>query len=85
MTKNNKLNMGPSKKYVTCIYGIFHPFQLCHFLNFTPTPPLCYSLNFTKKLQNERKEDFFCVYCYFSISRYIKGGEKSHLETQLNF
>ena len=84
MTKK-KLNMGPFKKYVTCTMAFFTPCDyLPHILNFTLTRPLCYSLNVTKKLQSERKEDVF-VYGCFSLSRYIRGGKKSQLETQLNF
>ena len=49
--------MGLFKKYVTCIKAFFTPMNyLSHFANFTLTLPLCYSLNFNKKLQNERKE-----------------------------
>ena len=77
--------MRPFKKYVTCIMAFFTPFNyLSRFVDFTLTLPLCYSLNFTKKLYNERKENFF-VYGCFSLSRYIKGGKKSHTETQLSF
>ena len=73
------------KKYVTCIMQFFTSFNyLPHFVNFTLTLSWCYLLNFTKKLQNERKEDFF-VYGCFSLSRYIKGGKKSYPEAQLNF
>ena len=67
--------MGSFKKYVTCIMTFFTPFHyLSHFVNFTLTLLLCYSLNFTKKLYNERKEDFFRI-CYFSkggISKEVK-------------
>ena len=31
--------------------------ETIHVVSFTLSPPLYYSLNFTKKLQNERKED----------------------------
>ena len=77
--------MGLLKKYVTGIMAFFTPCDsLSHIVNFTLTLPLCYSLNVTKKLQNERKEDFF-VYGCSSLSRYITGGKKSHLETNQNF
>ena len=47
----DKKNMGPFKKYVTCIMAFFTPFNhLPHFVNFTLTLLPCYSLNFTKKL-----------------------------------
>ena len=77
--------MEPFKNYVTCIVAFFTPFYyLPHFLNFTLTLTPSYSLNFTKKLQNERKEDLF-VYGCFILSHYIKGVKETHLETQLNF
>ena len=52
--------MRPFKKYATCIMAFFTPFN---FVNIQPalTLPLRYSLNFTKKLQNERKEDFWSI------------------------
>ena len=59
----NKLNMGLFKKYVIRIISFFIPFNyLSHFIDFTLTLPMCYLLNFTKKLQNERKEDFFRIW-----------------------
>ena len=42
------------------------------------TLSLHYLPNFNKKLKDEKKRSF-------SLSRYIKGGKKSHLHTQLNF
>ena len=44
-----------------------HNGTLSHFANFTLSLPLCKSLNFTKKLYNERKEDFFA---YMAASAY---------------
>ena len=41
--------------------SIYHPIQLSHFVNFTLSLPLSYSLNLTKKLWNERKEDFLHI------------------------
>ena len=32
-----------------------------------------------------REKKTFCVYGCFSVSRFIKGGEKSHLKTQFDF
>ena len=32
-----------------------------------------------------REKKIFCVYGCFSVTRYINGGKKSHLDTQLNF
>ena len=66
--------------------AFFTPFSyLPHFVTFTVTLPLCYSLNFTKKLWNERKEDFFSCMAALADHVYIKAGKKSHLEKQLNF
>ena len=39
--------------------AFFNPFNSSQFVNFTLSLPMCYSLNFTKKLENEKKEDFF--------------------------
>ena len=36
-------------------------------------------------LSISQREKIFCVYGYFSVSRYIKGGKKSHHDTRLNF
>ena len=63
------------KKYVTCIIAFFTPFNyLSPFVSFALTLPLCYSLDFTKKLQNERKEDFLymAVSAYHVISKKVK-------------
>ena len=68
--------MGPFKRHV--IMAFLPHSTLSHFLIFTLQLPLCFSLNFTKKLQNERKEDFFCINCSYNVSRYIKGG-KNHI------
>ena len=66
--------MGPFKKYVTCIMQFFTPFNyLSHFVNFNSTLPQCYSLNLTKKLQNEIKEDFFRIKLLQLISLYQRG------------
>ena len=68
--------MGPFKRHV--IMAFLPHSTLSHFLIFTLQLPLCFSLNFTKKLQNERKEDFFCINCSYNVSRYIKRG-KNHI------
>ena len=61
--------MRPFKKYATCIMAFFTPFN---FVNIQPalTLPLRYSLNFTKKLQNERKEDFWSIWLLQRITLY---------------
>ena len=71
-------------KYVTCIMAFFTPFHFVTFGQFYPTLPLRYSLNFTMKLWNERKEDFLHI-CCLNVTRYIKQGRKWHLQIQLNF
>ena len=76
--------MGPFKQQVTCIIAFFIPFNFLHFVNCTLQLPLCYSLNFSKKLQNDRKEDF-CIYGCLSVLCYIKRGRKFDLQTQPNF
>ena len=50
--------MGPFKKYVICIMAFFAQFDFNTLLL-----PLCYSLNFTKKLK------IFCMYGCYSVSR----------------
>ena len=54
--------MGSFKKYVTCIMAFFTPLNLSQFVNFTLSLPMCYSLNFTKKLENEKKEHFLHIW-----------------------
>ena len=53
--------MGPFKKYVTCKMAFFTPFNLVN-IQLTLALHLCYSLNSSKKLQNERKEDFLGIW-----------------------
>ena len=74
------LNMGLFKKDGTCIIAFFTPFYstLPHFVNFTLPFPLCCSLNFTKKLQNERKEYFF-AYIASSTSHVISTEVEHHI------
>ena len=75
--------MGPFKKYVTSIMSFFTPFNyFLHFVNFTLTLPLCYSLNFTKILQNEKKISFLCttVSAYHAISEKVKNYILRHVE-----
>ena len=53
--------MGSLRTYVTFIMA--SPYAtLSHFVNSTLSPPMWYSLNFTKKLQNEKKEDFLYMW-----------------------
>ena len=76
---NNKLNMGPFKKYVTCITAFLLHSILSHFVNFFLSVPLRYSLNFTKKLKNERKEDFFAYNVSASMYRVMSKEAENHI------
>ena len=51
--------MGPFKKYVTIVMAFFTSFNFVTLCQFTLPLPLCYLLNFTKKLLNETKRRFF--------------------------
>ena len=66
----NKLTRGPFKKYVTCIKVFLSFLPTLHLVNFTLSPPLCYSLKITNYGMKEKKT--FSMYGCFSISRYIK-------------
>ena len=55
------------ESFVTFIMAFFTPSTLSQFVNFTLSLPMYYSLNFTKKLENEKKEDFFV---YMAASAY---------------
>ena len=70
---NNKLAMGLFKKYVTCKMAYSIPFHsippVSHFVNFTISPPLCYSLKITNYRMREKKS--FCMYgCFSCIFRH---------------
>ena len=52
--------MGPLKIY-HLHNAIFHPIQLCHFLSILLDHFPSYSLNLTKKLWSERKQDFLHI------------------------
>ena len=47
-----------------------------HFVNFTPSPPLCYLLKKTNYQIREKKT--CCIYGYFNVLRYINGCRKSY-------
>ena len=78
MAVKEQINHGHIQERYPLHKGIlsFH-LPALHFVNFTRSPPLCYSL----KLKNyrTREKKIFCIYGCFSESRYIKGGRKSHL------
>ena len=62
---------------VTYIIAFFTPFNvvtLCQFYSIT-SPALFTKLHSEMK----REKKIFCIYGCFTISRYIKGGRKSHL------
>ena len=81
MTVKQQIKHGTIQNVCQLHDGISHSIGLCHTVNFTLLLP---PVNFTKKLQNERKEGFF-IYGYFSVPTYMKEGRKSDLQTQLNF
>ena len=71
--------MGPFKKYVICIMAFFAQFDFNTLLL-----PLCYSLNFTKKLQNEREEDFLHVWLLQRITFPVDTGRKFNVLCTFN-
>ena len=58
----------------------FHS-PVSHFVNFTPLPTLCYSLTNYRI----REKNNYCIYDCLSVSLYMKGGRKSHLQRQSHF
>ena len=70
--------MEPFKKCVICLMELFTPFNyFSHFVNFTLTLPLCYSLHFTENYRmRERK-----VFLYMAASTYhvISKEVKTHI------
>ena len=67
--------MGTFKKYVACMMALFIPFTcvtLCQLYSIT-SPVLLKISNY-----GMRKTKIFCIYGYFLISRFIKGGRKLH-------
>ena len=57
-----------------------------HFVDFTLSSRYSLALFTNNKLWNKKKEKkSFCIYIYFSVSRYIKEGRKSYLQTQSHF
>ena len=57
--------MGPFKKYVTCIIAFFTPLPLSHFVNFTLSLPLGYSLK-TRNYRMRGKK----IFAYMAASAY---------------
>ena len=72
--RNSTVPFLDAQELHSCAICILHPFSpdspLSHFANFSLSLPLCYSLNFTKKLQNERKEDFLHIWLLQRVKLY---------------
>ena len=49
--------------------AFFNPFNSPQFVNFTLSLPMCYSLNFTKKLENEKFDNEIFAYIVASAYR----------------
>ena len=49
--------------------AFFTPFNSSQFVNFTLSLPMCYSLNFTKKLENEKFDKEIFAYIVASAYR----------------
>ena len=60
----------------TCIMVFFIPFTCITLYLFYRSPLLRYAIKITNNGMREKK--IFCMYNYFHVSRYIKGGRKSH-------
>ena len=84
MTIKQQIKYGAIQKLYRLHNDIFQPIQIFHTLSILPYHFPCYSLNFTKNLQNERKEDFLHIWLLQCIMLY-ESRQKSHLQTQLNF
>ena len=52
--------MGPFKMYVTCTLPSFIPLPISHFVSFTLSAPLCYSLKIRNYGKREKKI-FVCM------------------------
>ena len=73
--------MWPFKKYVACIMAFFTPSTLTHFVSFTLPLPLCHSVNFTKKLWNEREKQFLHIWLLQHIMLYQRRQKITSLNT----
>ena len=70
------------KNYATSIMTFLsRNSTLSHSVSFTISLPLCYSLKFTKKLQNERKEDFLHIRLLQRITLYQRRKKITSLDT----
>ena len=79
MTIKYQIKHGAIQKVCHLHNSIFYPYStLSHFVSYTPSLPLCYSLNFTTKLNNERKEDFLHIWLLHRFTLYQKR-KKPHL------
>ena len=57
---------------------IFISFHYVNFVNFALSLPMCYSINFTKKLYNDRKENFL-AYIAASVYNVISKEVEHHI------
>ena len=67
--------MRPFKKYVTSIMVFFTPLTFVKLIKFFLSLPLSYSIKTRSYGMKEKK--IFCIYGWFSVSRYIEEGRKS--------
>ena len=83
--KKYHIKRGAIQKLCRLHNGIFHPMQLFATLSqfYSNTSTVLFTKLHLETI-DEKKEDFSKYGC-FNLSRYIEGGKKSHLETQLNF
>ena len=78
MTRKQQINHGAIQSVCHFHNGIIYSINyvtLCQF--YTLSPPLCYSLKLTNYGMREKR--IFCIYDYYSESRYIKRSRKSYL------
>ena len=77
MVIKQQIKNGDIQKVCRFYNDIFHSIYLCHTLSsllyHLPSPVLLKISNY-----GIRKIKIFCIYGYFLISRYIKGGGKLH-------
>ena len=85
MSIKKQIKRGTIQKVYQLHNGIFHPIQLFHTLSILHCHFPCVSYQTSLRNYRMRKRKIFCIYRCFTVSRYIKGGRKSHLQIQLNF
>ena len=85
MSIKKQIKRGTIQEVYQLHNGIFHPIQLFHTLSILHCHFPCVSYQTSLRNYGMRKRKIFCIYGCFTVSRYIKGGRKSHLQIQLNF